>query len=498
MVETIDIIVGDKTRRMTVLEALEFGKSREDDGDLSGAADVYQQIHNADPNQMDALHLLGVISHRLGEHELAAELITAAITIDPDFADAHSNLGVVYFDQERMDEAATCYERAISINPNYAGSHNNLGVLYQSLGRFEEAVTLFRKAIELSPDFQDAHANLGIALSNSGDPEEGLISIQKTLEMNPNHAMALTAAGGILFEQQKFDEAGHYLKQAANQDADFECGNVCFLGEDFDGKANPDDFDRLISNLPEINGTFPDESGAEPVVMSSCDYGYFRQFGPALALSVDQYAPGHDLHLHVINPEPSFDEEIADLKHRLGNTGLTVTTETAPGTDRLYFHVIRFVRLCQFMQSSEREFLHLDTDSLVHGALKSTDGIDSDADLSILTRFDTVSFNHKVAIGSLYVRQTPMARHFMRCFGAYLAHCIIENILVWGLDQTAFYVVYRMMTFNGEGVSLAPLPESLCDFDFGKGSDIWAAKGKLKNNEIFEQEASRLLGSSQV
>ncbi len=221
--------------------------------------------------------------------------------------------------------------------------------------------------------------------------------------------MALAATGGILFEQQKFDEALRYLKQAADKDADYECGKVCFLGEDFNVRANPDNFGPLVSTLAEITGTFPNDSGDEPVVMSTCDHQYFRQFGPALALSVDHYAPGHDLHLHVINPEPSFDNEIAALENRLGNTSLTVTTETAPNANRLYFHVIRFVRLGQLLEASGRDFFHLDTDSLVHGSFESITGISAGADLSILKRFDEIAIQNKVAIGSLLVRQTPLA-----------------------------------------------------------------------------------------
>ncbi|NQV85323.1 MAG: tetratricopeptide repeat protein [Rhodospirillales bacterium] len=460
MPELLDIIADGQTKPMTFREALELGKHRQNAGDLSGAADIYQQVHAADPGQVDALHLLGVISHQLGEHDLAAGLITAALAIQPDFADAQSNLGVVYFDQGRMDEAAVCYQRAIEINPELADPHINMGALHHRLGQLDEAVGRYRSA----------------------------------LAINPNQAMAMASVGGILFEQQKFDEAERYLKQAADQDAIYECGPVSFLGDDFNTACDPVNLDRLISTLPETTGTFPSGSGKGPVVVTSCDHGYFRRFGSALALSVDQFAPGHDLHLHVINPEPSFDDEISALERRLGNTMLTTTTESAPETDRLYFHVIRFVRLCQMIEASERDFLHLDTDSLVHGPLASTTGIDADVDLSIFTRFDRIPFQQKVAIGSLFVRHTPMARRLMRRFGAYLAHCIHGNTLVWGLDQIAFYVVYRMMTFNGEEVSLASLPKSLCDFDFADTSDVWAAKGNSKQNQIFEQESSRLLG----
>ncbi len=173
MTETLDIIAGGQTRRMTVREALELGKSLQDAGDLAGAAEIYHQIHNADPEQADAVHLLGVISHRLGEHNIAADLIAAAIAIDPDFADAHNNLGVIHFDQGRFDEAAACYERAMALKPDFADPHNNMGALHQGLGRLDEAVTSYRKAIAINPDYAEAHNNLATGLLLLGDFEEG-------------------------------------------------------------------------------------------------------------------------------------------------------------------------------------------------------------------------------------------------------------------------------------------------------------------------------------
>ncbi|MBC8337672.1 MAG: tetratricopeptide repeat protein [Alphaproteobacteria bacterium] len=173
MPERLDILVDGDVRHMTISEALEFGKSRQDTGDLSGAADVYQQIHTHNPEQVDAVHLLGVISHRLGELELAAGLIAAAISLKPDFAEAHSNLGVVYFDQGRMEDAEACYRRAIEINPEYADPHNNLGALHQRLGRLDDAIASYRNASAINPDYAEAHNNLATLLLLSGQFEEG-------------------------------------------------------------------------------------------------------------------------------------------------------------------------------------------------------------------------------------------------------------------------------------------------------------------------------------
>ena len=175
MAETLDITADGKTRPMTVLEALEMGRNRQDSGDLSGAAEIYQQIHNADPNQVDALHLLGVISHRLGDYALAADLITAALAIAPDFAEAHGNLGVVFFDQGRFEEATACYEQAMTLKADYADPHNNMGALNQRLGKLEKAVANYRKAIAINPDYAEAHNNLATMLLLSGNFVEGWI-----------------------------------------------------------------------------------------------------------------------------------------------------------------------------------------------------------------------------------------------------------------------------------------------------------------------------------
>ncbi len=62
------------------------------------AESIYQQVLRADPNQPDALHLLGVIAHQVGNHDTAVDLITKAIAIKPDYAEAHYNLGNAFKD----------------------------------------------------------------------------------------------------------------------------------------------------------------------------------------------------------------------------------------------------------------------------------------------------------------------------------------------------------------------------------------------------------------
>ena len=59
----------------TIPEALAIAIQHHQAGRLQAAEQVYRQILQADPNEADAIHLLGVIAHQVGKHEVAVEYI---------------------------------------------------------------------------------------------------------------------------------------------------------------------------------------------------------------------------------------------------------------------------------------------------------------------------------------------------------------------------------------------------------------------------------------
>ena len=140
---------------------------------LSEAERLYDQILTVDPAQVDALHLLGVVTHRLGRHGPAVDLINRAIEISPDVAPFHSNLGNMIREQGRLDEAVAALGRAIELKPDFADAHANLGLALHQLGSLRDAVACYRRAIELKIDYPDAHFNLATALLALGDMAAG-------------------------------------------------------------------------------------------------------------------------------------------------------------------------------------------------------------------------------------------------------------------------------------------------------------------------------------
>jgi tetratricopeptide (TPR) repeat protein len=158
-------------------------------GRLSEAERLYRQVLAVDPHHADSLHLLGVVAHNMGRHDVAVDMISRAIAVNAKLAPYHSNLGAVLKAQGKLDEACVCYRRAIDIKPDFPWAHNNLGIALQDQGRLDEALACYRKALDLKPDFPEAHNNFGTVLREFGRLKEARDHIEKAIQLSPKIPM---------------------------------------------------------------------------------------------------------------------------------------------------------------------------------------------------------------------------------------------------------------------------------------------------------------------
>jgi len=118
-----------------VAALLAQGLALHQQGQLTQAKLIYEQVLAKQPQHFDALHLLGVIAAQSKNPTLAVELIGRAIEINPNNAAAYSNCGNVFNELKRLAEALASYDRAIAIKPDYAEAHYNRGLALQELKR---------------------------------------------------------------------------------------------------------------------------------------------------------------------------------------------------------------------------------------------------------------------------------------------------------------------------------------------------------------------------
>jgi tetratricopeptide (TPR) repeat protein len=199
-------------------------------GRFAEAQSLYRQILTANPNQPDALHLLGVLAHQTGQHAPAEALIRRALAVQPQAAAYHNSLGNVLRALGRAAEAEAAYRAALRLQPNTPDLHHHIGLALKDQGRISDAETAFRHALRLRKDYVPARIDLGNLLVETGRAAEAEVCLRAAVRTAPENAIALNALGLALVSLGRhqealgeFDSALHaapnYANAAANRAA---------------------------------------------------------------------------------------------------------------------------------------------------------------------------------------------------------------------------------------------------------------------------------------
>lgn len=208
-------------------QALGFHQS----GHVEDAARLYNQVLHYQPNNPDALHLLGVLAYQNGDNLPAVEFIERAIAIHADQPMYRNNLGLALASLERHEEAISHYGKALAGVPDDPNVHCNLADAYQALGRHSAAVDEYRISLKLAPDNVIALANLGISLSRLSRHEEALSVWCEGITICPRDPDLLRNIAIALQELGRFEEAKLSIEEALSvapndADAHLNLGNV--------------------------------------------------------------------------------------------------------------------------------------------------------------------------------------------------------------------------------------------------------------------------------
>jgi tetratricopeptide (TPR) repeat protein len=191
----------------TTSETLAIAAQHLQAGQFQAVEHICQQLLARDPDQADALHMLGVLAYQTGSYELAIEHIRRAIASRGTQAAFHASLGIVFQAQRNLPAAIACFHRALELQPEHAETHNSLGTALHDQEQLEEAAAQYRRAIALKPQLAAAHNNLGNVLQSQRKHAEAVDSYQRALELNPVDAHANSNLANAFRNLGRFDEA---------------------------------------------------------------------------------------------------------------------------------------------------------------------------------------------------------------------------------------------------------------------------------------------------
>ena len=236
--------------------ALQLAVQHHQAGRLDNAEAAYRQILEFEPNNANALHLLGLIAHQSGEHLRAASLIRRALSVAPNSPFFRCNLGVVLLALGNLNEAIACYERAVALKPDYAEAHNNLGVAKMQQGKLTEAAASCQRALAVTPNYAEAHYNLGLTLLKQDRPAEATVCFERALGLRPDYAAAHEDLGTALQRQGRFDEAVARYQEALRLRPSAEAHNK--LGAALQDQGRLDEAVTHYEQALSIDPQFPD------------------------------------------------------------------------------------------------------------------------------------------------------------------------------------------------------------------------------------------------
>jgi len=183
------------------------------DGRLAEAETGYRALLQRDPENSDALHLLGMLAAAAGEPQQAIDLVGRAMR-GGSTADMHNTLGIAHRTLGHFDQALAQFVAASNLRPGLSAAWLNRGGTLLDLGEPEKAIPCFRRCLALAPEMIDAQLGLGLALKRLHRDEEAVVAFRALVELAPGHLTAWQELGVGLLELKRYDEAETALAKA--------------------------------------------------------------------------------------------------------------------------------------------------------------------------------------------------------------------------------------------------------------------------------------------
>lgn len=195
-------------------------------------------------------------AHQKGDHKTASRGYRRALKIQPDNVDALQLLGVASHQSGDSKNALRLLQKALEIDPANVRCHNNIGSVFNEIGNYDAAEHHFREALKGDDAPAEAWYNLGLAQRRRGELDEALESFAKAFEMEPDYLAPLKATGAIYIERHDFEESERIFRKCLALDPnDMEVGNNLGYAVQMQGRL--DEAEALFKQTLERLGQAP-------------------------------------------------------------------------------------------------------------------------------------------------------------------------------------------------------------------------------------------------
>ena len=223
-------------------------------GDFEHAREQFAVLHDAQPNDVRAIILLGDSDLHLGKSDAALnvlEPLEAKFSQNMDFEyvmgsalirsgrrrdgvarmekvaqagpspDAYMLAGATLLDLNDYEPARHDLEEAFRLAPSLPGLTTLVGIARDKTGDVKDAETAFREALKSNADDFQANLYLGAILYKRRDIEESRGYLDRALKLKPTDSMARYESAMLKSTAGDYENAAKELEQLAKDDPDW-------------------------------------------------------------------------------------------------------------------------------------------------------------------------------------------------------------------------------------------------------------------------------------
>jgi protein O-GlcNAc transferase len=183
-------------------------------GYLTQAEHAYQAILVHHPQELSALHLLGVVYQQQAKFELALTQLKQVLALKPHAPDVLLLAGIISGQLEHHTEALLYFNQVIALQPEDVASHYNRAIACNKLQYYQDALVSLNWVIQQQANHAEALNLRGTVLANTKRYDEALISYQQALAVKADYPVALYHCAIVLEQLKRPQQAISYYQQA--------------------------------------------------------------------------------------------------------------------------------------------------------------------------------------------------------------------------------------------------------------------------------------------
>ncbi len=161
-----------------------------------------------------------------GNFKAAQECYKQILDQEPENLEAIYGLGIISQYEEKFEDAKSYFESALSLHGENGAILNSYGVVTANLGDNESARESFEKAVQIDPTFLDAQKNLAEICITTNEYEKGIAAYQEILKQHGDDIESLLNVARLYFEIGDVDSTRFILEKVLEIDSENEFAKV--------------------------------------------------------------------------------------------------------------------------------------------------------------------------------------------------------------------------------------------------------------------------------